>query len=326
MKAAFTTGYGGSSVVALRDVPRPVPADDGVLIRIEAASVNRADLDALGPRPGFLRLFLGLRAPRNPRLGCDAAGTVEAVGKDVTRFRPGDRVFADLFPYGQGAFAEYAAAPERAFLPIPDGLSFEEAATLPHAAILAIQALRLRSGRTIKAGDRVLIVGASGSVGPFAVQIAKSLGAEVTGVCRTAKVDLVRSIGADHVIDYEMTDYTTTGERYDWMVDVDGHYSLLAARRSVRRGGVYVVLGGSTVRLLEALLVGPAVTLAQDKSMGLMLWWKPFHPPDVERLTDLIAAGQMRPVIDRRFPLDDIVAALRHVEVGAARGKVIIAP
>src|SRR6185436_8887234 len=181
---------------------------------------NRGDLDGLTPRPQFVRLFIGLRAPREPRIGFDAAGEVEAVGPGVTRFKPGDRVFGDMFSFGAGSFAEYVCAPERAFLPIPAGMTFEDAATLPHSANLAVQGQRLRNGRTIKAGDRVLVDGASGNVGPFAVQIAKAMGAEVTGVARTEKLDLVRSLGADHVLDYTQVDPRHTGRRFDWIVDV----------------------------------------------------------------------------------------------------------
>ncbi|MGZ4110691.1 MAG: NAD(P)-dependent alcohol dehydrogenase, partial [Actinomycetota bacterium] len=188
MQAAVRDRYGSVDVVELRDVDRPMPADGEVLVRVVAASVNRADLDGLGPKPGFARAFLGVRAPKNPRLGLDVAGVVESVGVGVTRLRPGDRVFGDLFAYGQGTFAEYVCASEAAFSSMPEGLSFEDAATLPHSAILAVQGLRRRDGRTPRPGDRVLIDGASGNVGPFAVQIAKSMGAEVTGVCSTAKL------------------------------------------------------------------------------------------------------------------------------------------
>src|SRR5262245_7785059 len=223
MKAAFRDRYGTPDVVELRDVDVPAAVDDRVVVRVQAASVNRADLDGIQPRPEFVRLMIGIRAPRNPAVGIDVAGVVEAVGPGVTRFRPGDRVFADLFPFDAGAFAEYTSAPERAFQPIPDGMPFEVAATLPHSGILAIQGLRLRNGRTVRPCDKVLISGASGNVGPFAVQIARHLGAEVTGVCRTEKLDFVRSLGADHVIDYTTTDYTRTGERYDWILDTDSH-------------------------------------------------------------------------------------------------------
>jgi NADPH:quinone reductase-like Zn-dependent oxidoreductase len=326
MRAAVRTGYGGPDVVTVRDVDRPVPTGDEVLVRMEVASVNRADLDLLYPRPGFLRLFLGLRKPRDGRVGCDIAGVVEAVGPDVTRFRPGDRVFADLYPFGSGAFAEAAVAPERAFLPIPDGISAEQAATLPHSATLAIQGLRTRSGRTVGPGDRVLIDGASGNVGPFAVQIGKARGAEVTAVASSGKLDLVQALGADHVLDYTAVDYTRSGLRYDWILDVDSHHRLTDARRALRPGGVYVTLGGPTRRLAGALLVGPVASLALRKQMGLMLWWKPFLAEDVATLTSMLQAGTLTPVVDRRYPLDAVVDALRHVDDGRARGKVLVSP
>jgi NADPH:quinone reductase-like Zn-dependent oxidoreductase len=324
MRAAVRERYGSPDVVHLTEVERPVPAADQVLVRVRAASVNRADLDGIEPRPAFVRSFLGLRAPRNHRLGIDVAGVAESVGPSVTRFRPGDEVFADLFGFGQGAFAEYVCASEKAFLAIPTGLSFEDAATLPHSAILAIQALRLRGGRTIRPGDRVLIDGASGNVGPFAVQIAKSMGAEVTGVCSTAKVDFVRSFGADHVLDYTKVDYTATGERYDWIVDTDSHHSILRVRRALRPNGVYVTLGGTSWPILAGVALGPLISLASDKWTGLLLWWKPFKAEDVATLGKLVAAGKVKPVIDRRYPLSEIVEALHWVDDGHARGKVII--
>lgn len=324
MRAAVRDAYGTVDVVRIEDVETPVPGGDQVLVRVRVASVNRADLDGLGPRPGFARLFMGIRAPRSRRLGLDVAGVVEQVGPQVTRFRPGDRVFADLFTYDAGAFAEYVCAPERAFERIPDDISDEVAATLPHSAVLAIQGLRLRNGRTPGPGDRVLIGGASGNVGPFAVQIARSLGAEVTGVASTPKLDFVRSLGADHLIGYETTDYTRTGERYDWIVDTDSHHSILAVRRALKPGGVYVTLGGRTGRILQALLLGGVASRASGRSLGLLLWWKPFHPPDVATILGMVADGTLRPVIDRRFPLEQVVDALRYVDEGNARGKVLI--
>ena len=324
MKAAVRDRYGSVDVVEVREVDRLRPNDDQVLVRVRAASVNRADLDALGPKPAFARLFMGLRGPRAPGLGLDVAGEIEAVGPNVTKFKPGDRVFADLFLYRNGAFAEYVCAREKAFLPIPVGMTFEEAATLPHSAVLAVQGLRLRDGRTIKAGDRVLIDGASGNVGPFAVQIAKAKGAEVTGVARTEKLDFVRSLGADHVIDYTTTDYTKMGEHYDWILDTDSHHSVLAIRRALSPGGVYVTLGGTARTIFAAVLLGLVVSRVTDKHMGLLIWWKPFNPQDVATVTQLMAAGAVRPAIDRRFPLSQVVDALRYVEEGRAKGKVVI--
>lgn len=325
MKAAVYDRYGSTDVVQVRDVDRPEPAEDQVLVRVHAASVNRADLDGLTPRPQFVRLFMGMRAPRDHRIGLDAAGVVEAVGPSVTRFKPGDEVFGDLFAYrGQGAFAEYVCVKEKAFQAIPAGLSLEEAAALPHSAILALQGLRLRNGRTVKQGDRVLIDGASGNVGPFAVQVAKALGAEVTGVCSTDKVDFVRSLGADHVIDYRKVNYTKTGEKYDWIVDTDSHHSILRVRRSLKPNGVYVTLGGTSMPILAALIVGPLISRFSDRWSGLLLWWKPFDPEDVATLKQLIAGGLLKPWIDRRYPLSEVVDALRWVDDGHAKGKVIV--
>jgi NADPH:quinone reductase-like Zn-dependent oxidoreductase len=324
MKAAIRDRYGSPEVVRVEEVERPDPAEDQLLVRVVAASVNRGDLDGIVPKPQFVRLFIGLRAPRNHRIGLDVAGVVEAVGRGVTRLAPGDRVFADLYTVGQGSFAEYVAAPERVFARIPDELSFEDAATLPHAAILAVQGLRRRNGSTIQPGDRVLIDGASGNVGPFAIQIAKSMGAEVTGVCRASKVDFVRSVGADHVIDYTTTDYTQAGERYDWILAADSHHSVLEVRHALKPHGVYVTLGGDGWSIVSSVALGAVVSAATGKSAGLMLWWKPFAHDDVDALLRMIAAGDVRPVIDRRYPLDEIVEALEWVDDGHAQGKVVV--
>jgi NADPH:quinone reductase-like Zn-dependent oxidoreductase len=322
VKAAMRDRYGPPKIVRIEEVEKPVPTGDQVLVRVRAASVNRADLDGLAPRWRFTRLFFGLRTPRIRRLGLDAAGVVEAVGPETSRFKPGDRVFADLFAFGMGAFAEYVCARERAFAPMPAGMSFEDAATLPHSAVLAVQGLRTHSGRTPRPGDAVMVVGASGNVGPFAVQIAKALGTEVTGVSRTDKLDFVRSLGADHVIDYTRTDYTRSGP-YDWIVDVDAKHPLRAFRRTLRPGGVYVAMGGSTAWLLSSLIQAPFLRLT-GRRMGLLLGWVPFKAADVDRVKELIAQGKLKPAIDRRFSLDQIVDALRYVEEGRPRGKVVI--
>ena len=213
---------------------------------------------------------------------------------------------------------------ERAVERVPDGISLEDAATLPHSAILALQGLRRRDGRTIKRGDRVLIDGASGNVGPFAVQIAKSLGAEVTGVCRTEKVDFVRSLGADRVIDYTAVDYTRTGETWDWILDADSHHPIRHCRRALRPNGVYLTLGGSGRQIVSAMIVGGLLSLLTDRYSGLMLWWRVFDREDAATLVRMVADGSIRPAIDRRFPLVDTVAALHHVDDGLARGKVIV--
>lgn len=326
MTSAIVDRYGPPEVVRLDEVERPTPTGDQVLIKVHAASVNRADLDGLGPRPGFVRLFFGLRKPKVDRIGLDAAGVVETVGPDVTRFKAGDRVSADLSAFGMGAFAEYACAPERAFQPIPAGMGFDEAAALPHSAILAVQGLRRRDGRTIKPGDKVLIDGASGNVGPFAVQIAKALGADVTGVASTAKLELVRSIGADRVIDYTKVDYTRQAERYDWILDTDSHHSITRVRRALKPNGVYVTLGGTARPIIAALVVGPLISRFSDRWSGLLLWWKPFDPEDLDTVYRLMAAGSVRAIIDRIYQLEEIVTALKHVNDGRARGKVIVHP
>jgi NADPH:quinone reductase-like Zn-dependent oxidoreductase len=316
--------YGPPDVAEVREVEKPGPREGEVLVRVRAASVNRADLDGLGPKPGFLRPFLGFRAPRDPRMGWDVAGEVESIGPGATRFKPGDAVFADLANYGGGAFAEYVAKPEKAFEPIPTGMSFEVASCLPHSAILALQGLRTRKGRAVQAGEKVLVVGASGNVGPFAVQIAKELGAEVSAVCSSAKVDFVRSLGVDDVMAYEETDYTRSGRRWDWILDTDLRHSVFANRRVLRRGGRFISLGGDAGGILQGIAVGPLSSLFSDRWTGLMLWWKPFHKPDVDRLKELVAAGKLHPVIDRRYPLDQVVEALHWVDDGHARGKVVI--
>jgi NADPH:quinone reductase-like Zn-dependent oxidoreductase len=318
--------YGTVDVVEVRDVERPVAGEGELLVKVQAASVNRADLDGIEPRPGFVRLFIGMRAPRDQRMGWDVAGEVESIGPKVERFRPGDRVFADLAAFGAGSFAEYVAAPERAFEAIPEGMSFEDASTLPHSAVLALQGLRTRKGRTVKAGDRVLVVGASGNVGPFAVQIAKAIGAHVTGVASGPKLDMVRALGADAALDYRRTNWTRTGERWDWILDTDSHRNILSVRRALAPGGVYQTLGGTSWPILAAITVGPVVSMFSDKWSALMFAWKPFHRPDLERVLALIAAGRVRPVIDRVYPLTEVREALRRVADGQARGKVVLVP
>ena len=244
----------------------PVIGRDGVLVRIRASSLNQADLDYLYGGRSSPAWAPGCAGPGTAASGSTWRGEVEAVGGSVTGFRPGDEVFGDLTQFGYGAFAEYAAAPERAWAHMPAGMTFEEAATVPQAAILALQGLR--GWRRIKPGHRVLVNGASGNVGPFAVQIAKAFGAEVTGVCSSGKMDLVRSIGADHVIDYTREDVTRGDQRYDWIVDVVGNRSILEWRRVLKRGGVYATAGGPTARIFEALLLGPLMRLSREPEDG----------------------------------------------------------
>jgi NADPH:quinone reductase-like Zn-dependent oxidoreductase len=321
MKAIVRSSYGSPDVLEFTDVDMPVAAGDDVLVRVRAASLNQGDLDYLYGRPFLTRLGIGLRKPRHRGVGFDVAGSVEAVGTKVTRFKPGDEVFADLTQFGWGAFAEYACAPERAWALKPADLTFEEAATVPQAAVMALQSFHGR--RQIHPGHRVLVNGASGSMGPFALQIAKSLGAEVTAVDSGEKLDVVRSLGADHLIDYAQEDYTRSGQRYDWIVDVVGNRSILDCRRALKPGGVYVMVGGSTRRIVVCLLLGPLISMAGNRKIGF-LWWKPFRKKDVVVLTELIEAGEVKPVIDRRYPLREVADALRYLEAGHAKGKVVI--
>jgi NADPH:quinone reductase-like Zn-dependent oxidoreductase len=322
VKAVVLSRYGPPGGARLGEVATPIPAGDAVLVRVCAAGVNRADLDVLKGFPAFARVATGMRGPRNQRLGSDLAGRVEAIGEDVTRFRVGDEVFGDLTTHGLGAFAEFACAPERAFAPKPAGLSFEEAAAVPWAGVLALQALRGR--RPLPRDAKVLVNGASGSVGPFAVQIAKALGAEVTGVASTDKLEFVRSLGADHVIDYRREQFTENGRRYDRIIDVACHHSIVACRRSLRPNGVHVWIGGSMATFLQAVVVGPVMSLAGSRSAGVMWWWRPFKQDDVADLVDLIEAGTVKPVIDRTYPLGEVAEALRYVDDGHARGKVVV--
>jgi NADPH:quinone reductase-like Zn-dependent oxidoreductase len=321
MKAFVRVKYGPPSVLHLQDIDRPVPKDDEVLVHVRASSLNQGDLDYLYGKPFLTRMGTGLRVPRRPGLGFDAAGEVQAVGKDITRFKPGDAVFADLTQFGHSAFAEYATAPERAWAHTPNNISYEEAATLPQAAILAIQGLQGRGG--IRPGSSVLVNGASGSVGPFAVQVAKALGAHVTGVCSPKKADMVRRLGADEVIEYTTEDYTKGGQRYDWILDIAGNKTILECRRALKPRGVYVLLGGTTARIFACLFWGPLISLADRRKMGF-LWWKPFHAEDVALLKRLIADGKITPVIDRTYPFSEIREALSYLKTGNAHGKVVI--
>ena len=327
MKAAVRERYGSLDVVELRDIDRPVPAGDQVLVRIEAASVNRADLDGIVPKPAFARLFMGLRAPRNPRIGLDAAGVVESVGPGVTRFAPGDRVFADLFPFGQGAFAEYACARERAFARCRRTCRSTSPRRSRTRRSSRCRASGFATAGPSRPGSRVLIDGASGNVGPFAIQIAKSRGAEVTGVCSPAKIDFVRSLGADHVLDYTTVDYTQTGERYDWIVDTDSHHPISRVRRALRPDGVYVTLGGTGSTILQAMVVGAGgiARLAPPDGPAAVVEALPRRATSPRCWTSSPAA-RSRPPIDRRYPLAEIVDALRYVDDGHARGKVVVEP
>ncbi|MEX1335709.1 MAG: NAD(P)-dependent alcohol dehydrogenase [Candidatus Limnocylindrales bacterium] len=322
MKAIVRDRYGGPEVLELRDVPTPSPGPGEVLVRVRASSVNMADVDYVLGRPLVARIDTGMRRPKAPIPGIDMAGEIESVGRGATRFQPGDRVMADLFGVGSGAWAEYVAVPEGALTPIPEAVSFEAAGATPSAGVFALQGVRDK--RPPQSGDRVLVNGASGNVGPFAVQIARSLGAEVTGVCRTDKMAAVREIGADHVIDHTAEDYRRSGERYDLIVDVAGRGGVIGLRRSIERGGGYVVIGANGRGYLEAILLAPFVGLATGRKMGLLMW-RVNDTADMADLAEMLADGRVRPHIDSTFSLDEVPRALARVQAGDFVGKIAIA-
>ena len=322
MKAIVYTKYGPPDVLNLEEVREPTPRDDEVLIKVHAASANARDWRLLRADPFLVRLNLGLLKPKHNTLGSDIAGRVEAVGGNVKQFQPGDEVFGDLSGggFGGGGFAEYVCASEDALALKPASLTFEEAAAAPMAAVTALQGLRDK-GR-IQPGQKVLINGASGGVGTLAVQIAKSFGAEVTGVCSTRKSDMVRSIGADHVIDYTQEDFTRNGQRYDLILAVNGYRPISDYKRALNAKGIYVMVGGSTAQIFQALLLGPWMSMTGSKKMGALS-----AKPDQEDLVfvkELVEAGKVMPVIDRRYPLSEVGEALRYLEEGHAGGKVVI--
>jgi NADPH:quinone reductase-like Zn-dependent oxidoreductase len=324
MRAALRDRYGGPEVVEVRDVEKPAVSGTQALVRVTVAGLNRADIDGLRPRWRFIRLFTGIRRPRRQTLGIDIAGVVEALGPEASRLKVGERVFAELKLYGSGGLAEYVAVPEKDLARIPDSISDEVAAALPHSGALAIQSLRWRDGSTARAGERLLVVGASGNVGPYVVQIAKSRGLHVTAVASGPKLDFVRALGADEAIDYQTTDYTRPAEPYHWIVDVDAHHSPRHWVRALHRGGSYVTLGGTLWLMLAGVLQRPLLRLFTGRRMAVMLWWRPFHRPDVERLLEMVQAGQVKPHIDRVYPLEQVVDALRWLDEGHARGKVLV--
>jgi NADPH:quinone reductase-like Zn-dependent oxidoreductase len=320
MKAIVYHTYGSPDVLKLEEVQKPVPRDDEVLVKVHAASVNAGDWHLLRAKPFLVRLSSGLLKPKNTILGSDIAGRVEAVGRNVKQFQPGDEVFGNTAKYGFGGFAEYVSVPENALVLKPTKISFEEAAAVPQAALTALQGLRDKGH--IQPGQKVLIYGASGGVGTFAVQIAKSFGAEVTAVCSTRNVDMVRSIGADHVIDYTQADFTRNGQRYDLILAVNGYHSISDYKRALNPEGVYVMTGGSNAQLFQALLLGPLISRAGRQKMGSSA-----HKPnqkDLIFMKELLEAGKVTPVIDRRFPLPEVADAIRYLEAGHAQGKVVI--
>jgi len=318
MQAIVATKYGPPDVLKLKDVEKPTPKDDEALIKIQAASLNAYDWHLLTADIFLVRLMGGgLLKPKNKIPGADIAGRVEAVGRNVTQFRPDEDVFGDI---GHGGFAEYACARENRLAARPANLSFEEAAAVPMAALTALQGLRDK-GR-IQPGQKVLINGASGGVGTFAVQIAKSFGAEVTAVCSTGKMDAARSIGADEVIDYTKEDFTKKGRHYDLIFAANGYHPILDYRRALAPKGIYVMAGGSMAQIFQALLLGPWISMAGGKKMGALT--ARVSQKDLVFLKELLEAGKLVPVIDRRYPLSEVPEALRYLGERHARGKVVI--
>jgi NADPH:quinone reductase-like Zn-dependent oxidoreductase len=335
MKAAVCSKYGPPEVVQITDVEKPVPKDNEVLIEVRAASVNPLDGGSMKGRPYIVRIMTGLRKPKITRPGVDVAGQVEAVGRNVTQFKPGDEVFGvcisdpqasgtEVWVHRQGAFAEYVCARESTLVMKPDNVTFEQAASVPLAAFTALQGLRDKG--QIQPGQKVLINGAAGGVGTFAVQIAKSFGAEVTGVCSTRNVDMVRSIGADRVIDYTQEDFTKRGQHYDLIFDCVGNHSLSACMRVLNPKGIYIMVGELSGRGMIALLARliTALVLSRFVSQKLVTFLARPSKRDLTIMHDLMKAGMVMPVIDKRYRLSEVPEAIRYLEEKHARGKVVI--
>jgi NADPH:quinone reductase-like Zn-dependent oxidoreductase len=317
MRAIVYHIYGSPDVLKLEEVEKPAPKDDEVLVKVYAASVNAADWHLLRGKPFLVRLMgFGLFKPKNEILGSDIAGRVEAVGRNVKQFRPDDEVFGNI----QSGFAEYVCAREDALVLKPTNISFEQAASVPIAAVTALQGLRDKGH--IQVGQKVLIQGASGGVGTFAVQIAKSFGAEVTAVCSTRNVDMVRSIGADHVIDYTQEDFTRNGQRYDLILAANGYHPISDYKRALSPKGTYVMTGGSMAQLFQAILLGAWISMTESKKMGNLM--AKINQKDLVCMIDLLESGKVVPVIERRYPLREVAEAVRYLEEGHVKGKVVI--
>lgn len=332
MKAVVCTKYGPPDVLQLKEVEKPTPKDNEALVKVHAASVNAADFEIL--RGTWSARFGGPLRPMYKILGSDIAGRVEAVGRNVNQFQPGDEIWGDLsYPHGFGTFAEYVCIPENALRLKPSSMTFEEAAAVPSAAVVALQNLRcagpsspslfLSDEGQIQPGQKVLINGAGGGVCTFAVQIAKYFGAEVTGVDSTKKLDMLRSIGADHVIDYTHEDFTKSGQHYDLILDVVANRSIFNYKRALSPRGIFVMVGGSLVSIFQALFLGPLISITGSKKMGCVMW-KPNQKEDLIFLKELFEAGKVVPVIDRCYPLSEVAEAIRYLEEGHALGKVVI--
>ena len=320
MKAIVVEQYGTPDVMKFKDVEKPAPKDHEVLVKIHAAALNMFDWHLLTADIFLVRLNAGFFKPKYKIPGADVAGRVEAVGKNVTQFKVGDEVYGDLAASGCGSFAEYVAVPEKALALKPVNLTFEEAAAFPMAAVTALQGLR--DAGKLQAGHKVLIQGASGGVGSFAVQIAKVLGAEVTAVCSTRNMELVRSLGADHVIDYTKEDFTKNGKQYDLILAVNGYHPITDYKGALTSKGIYVMAGGTTKQIFEAVLRGSFVSEKDGRKLGA-LTAQP-KQADLIYLKGLAEAGKVKPVIDKRYPLSETAQALRYLGEGHARGKVIL--
>ena len=317
MKAIVYTKYRSPDVLHLKDVEKPTPKDDEVLIKIRAASVNAYDWHFLTADIFLIRLMGGgLLKPKDPRLGSDVAGRIETVGRNVKQFQPGDEVFGMV----KGGFAEYTSAPESALWLKPVNTSFDEAAAIPMAAITALQGLRDEGN--IQAGQKVLINGASGGVGTFAVQIAKSFDTEVTAVCSTRNLGQARSIGADHVIDYTKEDFTKNGQQYDLVFAANGYHSLSDYKRALTPKGIYVMAGGTMAQIFQSMLMGSMMSETGGRKMGGVRAKQSQN--DLVSIKELFEAGKVKSVIDRRYPLSEAAEALRYLGEGHARGKIVI--
>jgi len=321
LKAIVYCNYGSPDVLHCEEVGKPTVGDNEVLIKVRAASLNPIDWHGMRGRPYVMRILGGLRKPKATRLGCDVAGQVEAAGRNVTEFKPGDAVFGGGL--GLGAFAEYVCASESAFVRKPDNVTFEQAASVPVAAFTALQGLRDQGH--IQAGQKVLINGAAGGVGTFAVQMARSFGADVTGVCSTKNVDMVRSLGANRVIDYTQEDFTESGQRYDVIFDCVANHSLSACRRALTPKGICIVATGPNGKW-----IGPLARFIQALALSLFVSQKlaPIvarpNKRDLTTIRDLLATGKVVPVIDRYYSLREVPSAVRYLEQGHARGKVVV--
>ncbi|MBE7531122.1 MAG: NAD(P)-dependent alcohol dehydrogenase [Chloroflexi bacterium] len=318
MKAVIYHNYGSPDVLKLADVEKPTPTDDQLLIKIHAVSINGADWEGLIGKPLYARIG-GLRKPGRPILGSDIAGRVESVGKNITEFKPGDELFGEIPGY-HGGFAEYVCTHGKTMALKPASLTFEEAAAIPQAGVIALRAIREKG--QVQPGQKVLINGAGGSAGSFAIQLAKLYGAEVTGVDNVGKLDFMRSLGADHVIDYTREDFTRNGKQYDLILDVIAHRSVFAYKRALSPNGSCFFVGGSVAVLFQILLIGPWIRKSADRNITFLA--VPQNRKDLVAITELCETGKVVPVIDRRYSLSEVPEALRYVGEGRAKGKVVI--